>query len=63
MQPTIPFLILGFCLVGFFGYLLFKLFDRLEEKMIGKYSKKTKLIIHGVLFLVILWGLRFAAGN
>jgi hypothetical protein len=32
-----------------------------KAKLLSKFDKKTKLIIHGVLFLMIFWGLKWGA--
>ncbi|WP_085446071.1 hypothetical protein [Escherichia coli] len=41
-------------------FLLIKLSNKLERKLLGKYDKKTQLIIKSVIFLCFIWGLKWA---
>lgn len=61
MFKTTILLIFVFTFIFYLGYLLFRLFDKTEKKLLSKFDKKTKLIIHGVLFIMIFWGLKWGA--
>lgn len=46
-----------------FIWFFFKFLNRTEKKLLEKYDKKTQFIIHGVIFLCIFWGLKWAGAH
>jgi phosphatidylglycerophosphatase A len=60
MDKITVFIILSLALTFVFGFFLFRIFDKIEHKLLSNYDKKTKVIIHSILFLLVFWGLKWA---
>lgn len=50
---------IGFIIVGAAYFSLFRFFNFAENKLIGHLDKKSKTIIHGLIVLILFWGLKW----
>lgn len=60
MDKITVFIVSGLALTFVLGAFLFRVLDKIEHKFLSKYDKKTKVIIHSILFLLVFWGLKWA---